>query len=291
MFKILDGRDELFQWDINRQIIVSDASIDAVHYSNRTDDSALVVEVKEKNGLRVADIPNILLQESWDINVYGYCDGYYTKQAARIKVNPRTKPESYVYTETEVLNYNTVMEKIDRVENNIGEAVNDYLIKNPVVVDLSNYYTKSQVDAAIDTVELTPGPQGPQGPQGAPGKDGQDGAPGPQGEPGPVGPAGPTGPAGKDGAPGQQGPQGEPGAPGAPGQDGHTPVKGTDYWTETDKAEIVADVIAAIPGGGGGSGGGSGLPEVTAADNGKFLRVVEGAWAAAVVPNGEEMKF
>ena len=287
MFKILDGRDELFQWDINRQIIVSDASIDAVHYSNRTDASALVVEVKEKNGLRVADIPNILLQESWDINVYGYCDGYYTKQAARIKVKPRTKPESYVYTETEVLNYNTVMEKIDRVENNIGEAVQDYLIKNPVVVDLSNYYTKSQVDAAIDTVELTPGPQGPEGPrgpQGEPGRDGQDGAPGKDGKDGAPGPAGPAGPAGKDGAPGQQGPQGE---PGAPGQDGHTPVKGTDYWTETDKAEIVADVIAAIPGG----GGGSGLPEVTAADNGKFLRVVEGAWAAAVVPNGEEMKF
>ena len=274
MFKILDGRDELFQWDINRQIIVSDASIDAVHFCNRTDVSALVVEVKEKNGLRVADVPNILLQESWDINVYGYCGGHYTKQAAKIKVNPRCKPESYVYTETEVLNYNTVMEKIDRVENNIGEAVNDYLIKNPVVVDLSNYYTKSQVDAAIDTVELTPGPQGPRGPQGEPGRDGQDGVPGP---------AGPAGPAGKDGAPGQQGPQGE---PGAPGQDGHTPVKGTDYWTETDKAEMVADVIAAIPG-----GGGSGLPEVTAADNGKFLRVVGGVWAAAIVPNGEEMKF
>ena len=278
MFKILDGRDELFQWDINRQIIVSDASIDAVHFCNRTDVSALVVEVKEKNGLRVADIPNILLQESWDINVYGYCGGHYTKQAAKIKVNPRCKPESYVYTETEVLNYNTVMEKVNTIENNIGEAVNDYLIENPVVVDLSDYYTKSQVDAAIDTVELTPGPQGPEGPrgpQGEPGRDGQDGAPGP---------AGPTGPAGKDGAPGQQGPKGE---PGTPGQDGHTPVKGTDYWTETDKAEMVADVIAAIPGG----GGGSGLPEVTAADNGKFLRVVEGVWAAAVVPNGEEMKF
>lgn len=280
MFKILDGRDELFQWDINRQIIVSDASIDAVHYSNRTDASALVVEVKEKNGLRVADIPNILLQESWDINVYGYCDGYYTKQAARIKVNPRTKPESYVYTETEVLNYNTVMEKIDRVENNIGEAVNDYLIKNPVVVDLSNYYTKSQVDAAIDAVELTPGPQGPEGPQGEPGRDGAPGKDGKDGAPGPAGPAG------KDGAPGQQGPQGVPGTPGTPGQDGHTPVKGTDYWTETDKAEMVADVIAAIPGG----GGGSGLPEVTAADNGKFLRVIEGAWAAEAIL-GEDTLF
>ena len=271
MFKIRDGRTELFQWDTNRQIIVSDASIDAVHYSNRTDVSSLVVEVKEENGLRVADIPNILLQESWDINVYGYCDGHYTKQAARIKVNPRTKPESYVYTETEVLNYNTVMEKIDRVENNIGEAVNDYLIKNPVVVDLSNYYTKSQVDAAIDTVELTPGPQGPEGPRGPQGEPGRDGAPGKDGKDGAAGPAGPAGPAGKDGAPGQQGPQGEPGQqgpqgepgrdgapgapgqqgpkgePGAPGQDGHTPVKGTDYWTQTDKAEMVADVIAALP--------------------------------------------
>lgn len=34
----------------------------------------------------------------------------------------------------------------------------------------------------------------------------------------------------------------------------------------------------------GGGGGGSDLPVVTASDNGKFLRVVNGAWAAAEVP-------
>ena len=33
----------------------------------------------------------------------------------------------------------------------------------------------------------------------------------------------------------------------AKGQDGHTPVKGTDYWTEADKQEIVNDVLAQIP--------------------------------------------
>lgn len=32
-------------------------------------------------------------------------------------------------------------------------------------------------------------------------------------------------------------------------QHGHTPVKGTDYWTEADKAEIVQDVLAALPDG------------------------------------------
>ena len=46
---------------------------------------------------------------------------------------------------------------------------------------------------------------------------------------------------GADGTPGVAG------APGKNGTDGHTPVKGTDYWTASDKAEIVAEVTAALP--------------------------------------------
>ena len=46
---------------------------------------------------------------------------------------------------------------------------------------------------------------------------------------------------GTDGTPGVAG------APGKNGTDGHTPVKGTDYWTASDKAEIVAEVTAALP--------------------------------------------
>lgn len=37
------------------------------------------------------------------------------------------------------------------------------------------------------------------------------------------------------------------GLKGADGKDGKTPVKGTDYWTETDKAEIVKDTLAVLP--------------------------------------------
>lgn len=33
------------------------------------------------------------------------------------------------------------------------------------------------------------------------------------------------------------------------GDTGHTPVKGTDYWTAADKQEIVNSVIAALPDG------------------------------------------
>ena len=43
---------------------------------------------------------------------------------------------------------------------------------------------------------------------------------------------------------GPQGPQGEQGPRGA---DGHTPVKGTDYWTADDQQAIVNDVLAALP--------------------------------------------
>lgn len=43
--------------------------------------------------------------------------------------------------------------------------------------------------------------------------------------------------------------------------------------------------------GGGGGSSGSSLPDVTTADNGKFLRVVEGQWAASTVPNAEEASF
>ena len=73
--------------------------------------------------------------------------------------------------------------------------------------------------------------------RGATGAKGDAGATGPAG---PVGPQGPAGTSGKDGANGD---------PGTPGKDGHTPVKGTDYWTAADKQEIVNSVIAAMPDG------------------------------------------
>ncbi len=41
--------------------------------------------------------------------------------------------------------------------------------------------------------------------------------------------------------------KGDKGDTGAKGADGKTPVKGTDYWTAADKAEIVADTLAALP--------------------------------------------
>lgn len=46
---------------------------------------------------------------------------------------------------------------------------------------------------------------------------------------------------------GVAGPQGPAGKDGVNGQDGHTPIRGTDYWTADDKTEIVNSVLAALP--------------------------------------------
>ena len=55
---------------------------------------------------------------------------------------------------------------------------------------------------------------------------------------------GDTGGTGPQGIQGIQGPKGDKGDTGA---DGHTPVKGVDYFTEADKQELVTAVIAALP--------------------------------------------
>lgn len=135
-----------------------------------------------------------------------------------------------------------------------------------------------------DTGDIGPqGPQGEQGEQGIqgiqgePGRDGIDGKDGAdgvsathnwegtvltitsasgtssadlkgeKGEQGEQGEPGPQGRQGQQGIQGIQGPQGIQGEKGDTGADGYTPVKGTDYWTEADRTQMVADVIAALP--------------------------------------------
>ena len=134
MFKLFDGREHFFQWDLDRKLIVSDATITQVHFCNRTDDCSLVCETYEIDGTTVVDVPNILLQTAWRIRAYAYRDNY-TKVEECFEVIPRTKPADYVYTETEVLNYNTLLERINEIDEDIAETVKDYLTENPPEVD------------------------------------------------------------------------------------------------------------------------------------------------------------
>lgn len=106
-------------------------------------------------------------------------------------------------------------------------------------VNLSNYYTKTEVDAAIEQIELTPGPQGEKGDKGDPGEQGPQGIQGIQGEKGETGAQGPQG---EQGIQGETGPQGIQGEPGTDGKDG------SDYvLTDADKTEIAQLALTLIP--------------------------------------------
>lgn len=130
----------------------------------------------------------------------------------------------------------------------IWDAVNDRWVNNGSIQG-----AKGDKGDKGDTGETgAQGPQGIQGIQGPKGDTGATGATGPQGpkgdtgatgSQGPKGDTGPQGPKGDTGNTGAAGPQGE---QGEPGNDGHTPVRGTDYWTDSDKAAIIEDVLEEI---------------------------------------------
>lgn len=144
MFNIENGREHFYQWDSNQRLIISDNTITEVHYCNRTDDCSLVVNTYTENGLLLADVPNILLQDNWDIRAYAYCNGCYTKQCALFKVIARTKPADYVYTETEVLRWETLEAEVRQIVADNNQAIreeveeNNALIRDEVAVSLDN---------------------------------------------------------------------------------------------------------------------------------------------------------
>ena len=122
-FQIEGGRNYLWQWDKGQRLLLSGVEAGTqVHFSSETDTepNALVVASYADNGEVYADVPNILLQISGRIFVYIYKDSGnegHTEVKWQIAVYPREKPEDYVYTETEVLSYAALEERVKALED------------------------------------------------------------------------------------------------------------------------------------------------------------------------------
>lgn len=98
MFKILNGREHFYQWDSNQKLIVEDATIPEVHFCNGMGDCSLVCRVYDADGLRLVNVPNQILQDSFNMKVYAFT-GDYTMVDAIFKIKRRTKPDDYLYEE------------------------------------------------------------------------------------------------------------------------------------------------------------------------------------------------
>lgn len=146
MFKLQDGRDHFWQWDSDRKLIIEDASITEVHFSNRTDDYSLVCETYVENGITLVNVPNILLQTDWRIHVYAV-DGNYTKHEKCYEIIARTKPSDYVYTETEIINWQYIKTQLD--------SKADVLDLEKVEADLDNKKVDKVAGKGLSTNDYT----------------------------------------------------------------------------------------------------------------------------------------
>jgi len=114
----------LYQWDTGRKIKIEppeDKTVNEVHFALAGSTDTLNVYPKDEDGEITANIPNIILQSSGVFIVYAVMvseDGVQTVFSRSFSIVARPKPDDYVYTEEDVLRYETLVKRLDDIEAN-----------------------------------------------------------------------------------------------------------------------------------------------------------------------------
>ena len=114
MFTIQDGRDRFYQWDRNVRLNIG-SDVSEVHFVRSCMKEPLTVEVDTSGDVPSVKVPNILLQTHGGMIVYAYVqneDSSYTKAVESFNIQKRPKPVDYVYTETEVITFDTLRKEL-----------------------------------------------------------------------------------------------------------------------------------------------------------------------------------
>lgn len=83
---------QLSQWDVGRSVKVTDSNATHIHFANKGDSKAVIIEIKEGS----AKIPDYLLQTGKTVIAYAVQDGV-TLEVKSFAVRKRERPENYVY--------------------------------------------------------------------------------------------------------------------------------------------------------------------------------------------------
>ena len=108
IFKIYDGRTNFWQWDTGQKLIVLDDSVTEVHFSNRNmEHSKKKTVYTNKDGLRVVNIPDLLLQLPKNLIAYAYAKDENgvsrTVKSVKFAVVQRPIPVDYVCGQDDVI--------------------------------------------------------------------------------------------------------------------------------------------------------------------------------------------
>lgn len=155
MVTLLDG--DLYQWDTGRVVIVEQESgyeVHEVHFSTRKIDFAYVVKTKTENGRTYCPIPNILLQQAYDIYCYEVReneDGEESLSTTVFKVTKRNRPLDYVYTDPEKYTYKELEGRLDDMETSIEDLKN--ALEEASVLANQAYSKAEEVDSAMSSID------------------------------------------------------------------------------------------------------------------------------------------
>jgi hypothetical protein len=188
--KIKDGREELWQWDTERFLTVSD-DVDFVHFSNLQYGKAFTSEVV--NG--EARIPDELLQVNGQLYSYvfkGSVENGYTEYSEQFEIKKKPKPVDYVFTSTEYITIESLDKRVEKLETQGGGGSGFSPTVEIQPIDGGHKVIITDINGTKEFDVF----------------DGQKGEKGDKGD---------------------------------------KPVKGVDYWTESDKAELVNEAIASLP--------------------------------------------
>ena len=120
IFKIYDGRTNFWQWDTKQKLIVLDERITEVRFSNRDMEHSKRRPVyKDKDGVRVCNVPDLLLQLPKNLIAYaciknddGTCS---TVKAVKFAVNRQPIPSDYVCEQDAVVE--DILTRIELLES------------------------------------------------------------------------------------------------------------------------------------------------------------------------------
>lgn len=139
IFEVRGGK--LYQWDTNRRLGIFPSqgeSLNEVHFAS-DNDTALVLEVKTDSVGMYVEIPNVLMQENNYLHVWGvlhHPNGRQTVASCHLRIHKRARPDDYVYTETDIMDYRIL-------ENGLSE------LTARVEAHEEATYTKTEIDAIM----------------------------------------------------------------------------------------------------------------------------------------------
>ncbi len=185
------------------------------------------------------------------LHVSVFCGDLITADTATVYINESGYEDGGVPEDPSPTVYEQIISMLNEIEtggipdDKIAAAVQAYLEAHPVETLTEDDVQRIVSEYVAEHKDELKGEKGDKGDPGTPGSDGLDGTDGDNGasaydiavDNGFVGTEAEWLESLK-GEPGKDGEPGEPGMDGAPGADGYTPVKGTDYWTAEDIAEI-----------------------------------------------------